>query len=342
MLDEERDRDIRALVETGGRFASHGAWPLAVIHMTREEWEPARPLLSRALSSFLERSERYEGRRLLARVKVAQGIAEALVMDYARLPRARDLLIDGLGEGARVPDPLLAPMLEALDAHEEELSGEVLTAVLDRQGPAVLRLLHDTAAAWATPAVARHLEARADAAEVRPAERAAALRQALPILLAATPPQVDRARSALDRLEGWARDGVQDIEARFEAWTAEYGEPEEPSLSPTHPYRILVVGGDERQHELRERVARAPSTSNTSRPDGAATGPGPSTTRCGPPSRPTPWSCSPTCAPSSAGHSGPRSTARGCPAPGGEPCQVARMVRKAAGFAARQRPFRAP
>ncbi len=46
---------------------------------------------------------------------------------------------------------------------------------------------------------------------------------------------------------------------RFDAWTADYGEPDEPSLPPTpptQPYRIVIVGGDERQHELRERVAQ--------------------------------------------------------------------------------------
>jgi len=48
------------------------------------------------------------------------------------------------------------------------------------------------------------------------------------------------------------------LDARFDAWTAEYGEPDEPSLlptPPTQPYRIVIVGGDVWQHELR-RVAQ--------------------------------------------------------------------------------------
>ncbi len=336
-LERGRDR-FEAAARATSRFASHGRWPLAVRAMVLEEWEQARELLSSVVSSFLERPERYADQRLLARVKVAAGIAEALVMDYTRLVRARDLLEDGLGEGARIPRPLLPSVLAALETHEEDLAGTVLTRVLEVEGPEVLDELGESEAVRSTPAVATHLLDHAADTEVKAATRARALRRALPILLSEHPPRRERAREALDDLEGLAREGVgweafvelladpervdlawsredaawariaileareryQDavqalqerlaevlaspgwtaeeeaeaivararsyglapewtrgLEDRFAAWKREFGEEEEATLPPTHPrqpHRILIVGGDERQHELRDRV----------------------------------------------------------------------------------------
>ena len=336
-LERGRAR-FQAALETGSRFGSHGAWPLAVLALARDEAERARELLSLVISSFLERPNRYGERRLLARVKVAAGIAEALVMDYTRLGRARELLEAGLEEGARIPRPLLPSVLSALDAHEEELAESVLTRVLEREGPGVLDHLGELEVTRQTPAVATHLMAHARKPEVPADERARALRRTLPILLSQHPPRLDAAREALDTLESLAREGVgsgeflellsepaavdpawdrenaawaritileaaeryddavaalrgrladvlaspgwetqeearaivararsygldrawiQDLEGRLEAWEREYGEAEEPSLPPTHPnqpYRILIVGGDEGQHDLERRV----------------------------------------------------------------------------------------
>ncbi len=329
---------FEAAADTHSRFAAHGRWPLAVRAMALEEWERARELLSSVASSFMERPDRYGDQRLLARVKVAAGIAEAMVMDYTRLVRARDLLEAGLEEGARIPRPLLPSVLAALEAHEEDLAGTVLTRVLEVEGPEVLDELGGSEAVRRTPAVATHLLDHAADPEVKAVARARALRRALPILLSEHPPRRERARKALDELEGLAREGVgweafvellsdpeqvdlawsredaawariailkaresyqeavqalrerlaevlaspgwaaeeeaeaivararsygldpewtRELEDRFAAWQREFGEDEQATLPPTHPHqphRILIVGGDERQHGLRDRV----------------------------------------------------------------------------------------
>ena len=110
-LREEGRARFEAAAGTESRCASHGAWPLAVQAMARDEWERARELLSLTVSSFLERPNRYSERGLLAQVRLSAGIAEALVMDYTRLARAQELLESGIKEGARIPQPLLSSVL---------------------------------------------------------------------------------------------------------------------------------------------------------------------------------------------------------------------------------------
>ena len=163
------------------------------------------------------------------------------------------------------------------------------------------------------------------------------------------------------------------LDARFDVWTAEYGEPDEPSLlptPPTQPYRIVIVGGDERQHELRERVAQLLEEGSPAAD--SDTGAAPSPTRPATPRPPTPvpsgairmehiptgWSGNGSKTLDDALRASERAdavvlltymrtefgrslrAALDCPwvsCPGVGTLQVARMVRKAAGFAARQR-----
>ena len=66
-----------------------------------------------------------------------------------------------------------------------------------------------------------------------------------------------RAIVARARSYGLGREWTRDLEDRLQAWEREFGEDEEPPLPATHahqPYRILIVGGDERQQELKSRV----------------------------------------------------------------------------------------
>ncbi len=335
---ERGARRFREAEETRSWFASHGAWPLAVLAMGRGEWAEARDLLSIALTSFLIRPSSYRRQTLLARVKIATGIAEAMNMEYTRLPRARDLLVQGLTEGGRIHRPFLPDVLAALETHEDGLAEDLLAHVLDRQGPQVLDDLGASRAVQQTPAVAIHLLAYADDPEVGGERRARAYRRALPILLMEGSPRPEDASHVLDRLEelarsgfgreeflellsdprrvapiwspedvAWARIGLleateryeeavgvlrgrlaeilasnrwsveldadaivsqarsygldpawtEDMESRLTAWKREFGEPDEPLPPPRRadqPWRILIVGGDERQHALEERV----------------------------------------------------------------------------------------
>lgn len=343
-----------ASVAIPSRRASHGAWPLGVLLMAREEWEEARSHLSTALSGFLESPERYGERGLIPRVQMAAGIAEAMVTDYARLPRAAELIGEGLRGGARIPDPLLTRVLTALEIHEDDLASQVLSEAVATGAPGVLDLLLDSEAARRTPAVAWALLDRAGDPEAKQTDRARDLRSALPILLSPAvlssggtngdgrrPSPLEAARTALDQLEALALEGVgvdeflelvsepdrldpawkteeaawsrimvlegadrlqdavpvirgrlgevlarqgpaaeseaegllaharsygleskwtEDLEKRFAAWQEEFGTADEDDLpEQTHPqqrWRVLIVGGDERQHELEARVQR--------------------------------------------------------------------------------------
>ena len=269
---ERGEARFKASVELPSRRRSHGAWPLGVLAMARQDWEGARGFLSTALSGFLESPERYGQRRLIPRVHVAAGIAEAMATDYARLPRAAELLLAGVEDGARIPGPLMAPVLAALEIHEEDLASRVLSAVLAADGPGALDLLLDSEAAWRTPAVALALLERAGMGETKRADRARDLRNALPILLSptvlsrgepegaeGTPSALEAARSALDQLEGLALEGVE-----VDAYLELVSDPErlDPAWGPEEAAwsRITVLEATDRRQDavgvIRSRLER--------------------------------------------------------------------------------------
>jgi hypothetical protein len=330
---------FQASLDLGNTYSSHGAWPLALLALSEENWKVARDLLSLTLSSFLERPQRYLHEGLLARVHLASGVAEAMNMEYTRLPRAKELLLRGMEDGARLPAPLAVPVLEALDCHEGPLLEGILPEIVKMGESELLDELASTALAGRSPVVARALLDRSRV-QSRPKEsRAADIRRAIPLLLSQQVADcVEEARAGLDTLEllavegfgrdeflaflsdaervssawsrddvGWARIRILEMEERFdesvaelqqrlstllhdpgpmtaigaadlvtrarsygieeerfgalsarvEAWTKEYGAEDAEVLPARHPnqlYRILIVGGDERQQNLKGRV----------------------------------------------------------------------------------------
>jgi len=256
---------------------------------------------------------------------------------------ATDHLRKALSEGARIPDDLLASVLEALDTHEEDLLTPVIERILETGGDGALDALLRSDTAARKLLVARALLERGKDERVQGGLRVAALRQALQTFLREGIPSRDEAADALDRLEALAHSGVEadrflellaqpealdpvwsaeevswsrisilqrkgdgltaiaelrtrlnavlqehrwtaeteaeaivqlarslglepdwtrDLSARLESWKAEYGDEEaalptagEPSPSDARPAaKILIVGGDERQHALGVRV----------------------------------------------------------------------------------------
>ena len=192
---------FEAAVASETRYASHGAWPLAILAMGKGEWAEASELLSMTLTGFQEAPERYQSANLLARVKIAAGIAGAMVMEYARLPRAATLLLEGMDEGGRIPLNLLGEVLEALGVHEESLAEDVLTRVLDLDEAISLEKLESSAVIRRTPAVADHLLTQGKKSDLPSPDRARALAMAIPIFLSQRTPRLDEARLALDLLE---------------------------------------------------------------------------------------------------------------------------------------------
>ena len=324
----------------------HGAWPLGVLALGRGDWEEARKLLGTALSGFQMRAGGYQRKALLARVKIALGVAIAQTVEYTRLPRAADLLMEGIAGGGEMPLIFLVDVVAALEEHDEELAPPFLERLTQRGGDEVLDTVLETESATRSPSVVRALLTRAKQEERPRAARAEDLRRALRLLLDSSFPR-GRAPWAdpagiLDRLELWARvDGVgreaflelletpelldpvwseedvrwaaipileaegrldearellraefyealagsrrggleveqaqailsqirgynvraewiSDLTGYLKAYRQESGGSEEP-LPETHPHqraRVLVVGGDERNSDLEERVRR--------------------------------------------------------------------------------------
>jgi hypothetical protein len=199
-LERGRSR-FEAALASGTRHGSHGAWPLAILAMGSEDWPRASDLLSQTLAGFQEAPERYRSANLLPRVRIAAGIAVAMTMEYARLPRALDLLLQGMNDTAKIPAYLLGDVLDALALHEEPLAEQVLARVLDLDANLSLEALSASEVAQRTPAVADHLLERGRNASSPSRDRATALDMALSILLRGPNPRVEEAREALDILE---------------------------------------------------------------------------------------------------------------------------------------------
>ncbi len=187
----------------------HGAWPLGILAMARGDWQEARNLLVTARAAFLQRPHRYQQRSLWARVTLATGIAEALALDYARLPRARDLMVEGLDGGGELSAHLVPDVLAALEEHEDDLADSLLERLTSAEDEEVLDRLLQTGSARRSPAVVEALLRRADRPERSLGRCAADLRAAFGLLSGPDFPKhrigPGRGGRILDRLEELAR-----------------------------------------------------------------------------------------------------------------------------------------
>lgn len=187
----------------------HGAWPLGILAMAGEDWPQARSLLVSARAAFLQHPDRYQERSLWARVTLAAGVAEALALDYARLPRARDLIMEGLEGGGELSAHLVPDVLAALEEHEDDLAGPLLRRLTASTEDEVLDPLTQTGSGRRSPAVVEALLRRAEQPDRSLARAAADLRTAFRLLSDPDFPlhrvAPGRGRRILDRLEELAR-----------------------------------------------------------------------------------------------------------------------------------------
>ncbi len=176
--------DFRRSVDTETTYSAHGHYCLGVLALGRavsdNAFEDAERHLQHARVHFSEAADSYP-RQVVEHASLYFGIAKAQQLSPNKLAHAADVIADSLASGARMPESLIEPTLEALGLAEEKKDlRRVADALLDTGGDAELdRLAACDAALDHCPVIADRLAVRADV-DGRPAsDRAADLRSAL-------------------------------------------------------------------------------------------------------------------------------------------------------------------
>ena len=204
-------RHFRESIGTGTAYSAHGHYCLGVLALGRavedQSFEDAEYHLQSARMHFSEAADSYpEG--LLEHANLYMGVAKAQQLSSDKLAHAADVIAASLEAGARMPDYLIEPTIEALGLAEEKADlRNVAEAIIETGGGRALdRLARCEAALDHCPAVADRLHLRAGAGEGTAVHRARDLRSALRGFLHRG--DRDAAGEALDGLERLARDDV--------------------------------------------------------------------------------------------------------------------------------------
>jgi len=194
-------------VEDNVRYASHGHYCLGVLALCKEQYGQARVHFEQARDVIVGDMGHYR-RELKARIALYLGIATILAV--VDLPLGARRLQKGLDEGASFPPYLVKEAMEALDLGSKADLRRIAKLVLQKAESDDERTLDALAAV--EPAI-RHCEPLAHAlleracrTGRRKTEAAADLRKALRGFRHAN--STDQALEALDRLEGYAFDGI--------------------------------------------------------------------------------------------------------------------------------------
>ncbi|GIW53192.1 MAG: hypothetical protein KatS3mg081_2547 [Gemmatimonadales bacterium] len=159
VLERGRERFEEA-ARAGAKYSAHGRYCLGVLAAAREQWGPAVEHLEMALSVFAEEPDRYGEGKLLARARVYLGCAICQDLQSERLRFAGGQIIQGLDEGAELPQDWLNTVLGALDLASPDLAGAVAERILGARGPEALDALVEAGGAIRSKAVTKALLAR--------------------------------------------------------------------------------------------------------------------------------------------------------------------------------------
>lgn len=167
-----------------GADPGHARFVVGMLKLYKEEWKSAVSHLDEAVASFEADPEAYEPGGLRRTACMALAVAICLHLDYARLERAAELLVEGCAEGASIPPHLVEPMLAALEMGGGDLARRVGEAVLDASDAETLRSLVRVQALHQSSVVADAVVGLGRDALHPESTRMQDLRSAMPFLLA--------------------------------------------------------------------------------------------------------------------------------------------------------------
>ena len=221
---------FRASVDIETAYSAHGHYCLGVLALGRavddHKFADAERHLQSARIRFSETADSYSN-SLVEHANLYFGIAKAQQLSSNKLAHSADVMTRSMASGARMPDYLIEPTIEALALAEdkEDLHG-VVSAIIDTQGGRVLDELGRCESALDhCPSLCHALTARAQSKGRTSSAQAADLRSALRGFQKQGSPQA--AARALDGLDKLAQDGVGvaefldllEIRSRYEpAW----------------------------------------------------------------------------------------------------------------------------
>ena len=216
-LDGVLDRLVKGVehfrdsVDIEARYSAHGHYCLGVLAFGRavadHAFEDAERHLESARIHFSEAGDSYP-RSLVEHANLYFGMAKAQQLSSDKLAHAADVITASLRSGARMPDYLIEPTIEALELEGQQRDlRNVTEAIIETGGSDALdRLAACDAALDHCPALADALGTRAGASGRTAIGRAADLRLALRGFVGREDWQATG--EALDGLEGLARDDV--------------------------------------------------------------------------------------------------------------------------------------
>lgn len=202
---------FRASVDIETAYSAHGHYCLGVVALGRavddHKFADAERHLQSARIRFSETADSYSD-SLVEHANLYFGIAKAQQLSSNKLAHSADVMTRSMASGARMPDYLIEPTIEALALAEdkEDLHG-VVSAIIDTQGGRVLDELGRCESALDhCPSLCHALTARAQSTGRTSSAQAADLRSALRGFQRQGNPEA--AARALDGLDKLAQDGV--------------------------------------------------------------------------------------------------------------------------------------
>lgn len=199
--------DFLRAVEGKDFRPAHANFALGVLALSRHSFAEAASRLDEALAHFASSPAVYrrDGTLALAQLYLGLAICNSLD-DPGQFPRACELILAGIRDGAKLPLWLVKSTVDALALERGDLAQSMAAEILGVSGDDVLDELAPSSPAEHSTAVRSALFARA-AHPSRPApSRARDYRQVLPWLLKHQ--EIDKADDALGFLEASALDGV--------------------------------------------------------------------------------------------------------------------------------------
>jgi tetratricopeptide (TPR) repeat protein len=189
----------------------HASFALGVLALARSDFRSAVRRLDAALTFFQGSPAVYQYDKTLSLAQLYLGLSICNTLeDAGRLPRACELIRQGLAGGVSLPLALLPRTLESLALVRDDLAMETAEAILIAAGSKALDQILDGTVGLSSVAIGNALFRRA-ADPTRGAKiRARDYRRALPMLLKVG--ILDRARDALEFLEELAERDIDRAE----------------------------------------------------------------------------------------------------------------------------------
>ncbi len=198
-------------IELGTPYSAHGHYCLGLLALGRavsdQRFEDAERHLQRARVHFSETAGSYPN-QLVERASLCFGVAKAQQLSTNKVAHAADVIIKALGSGARIPDYLIDPTVEAIGLADDKADlRRVVDSIIGGGGDRALdELARCEVALDHCPELCRALLERARTKNRPGSARAGDLRSALRGFL--KDGDLEAAGEALDTLEELARNRI--------------------------------------------------------------------------------------------------------------------------------------